>query len=163
MTATYPDGMTLTLANRTLARRLRPTLAALTLALLSPAAAAAGVWAGVDLTTGGYGARVGVALLPVPFIGTLGVEAGATRPYNTDGAAFSAALTLRDLNLPFTAVDAFATVGAEFGTGTQPSATQLYAEAGLRGPLLGPAGWRAHVRARQDGVFSGGVGVELRF
>jgi len=55
-------------------------------------------------------------------------------------------------------VDAFASVGAEF-----TDATRLYAEAGLRGPLLGPAGWRAHVRARQDGAFSGGLGVELRF
>ena len=60
-------------------------------------------------------------------------------------------------------MDAFGTVGAEFGASTQSYATQIYAEAGLRGPLLGPAGWRAHVRARQDGVFSGGVGVELRF
>ena len=160
MTASYADAMT-----PPPTRRLSPllTLTTLTFATLSPGAAAAGVWAGVDLTTAGYGARVGVALLPVPFIGTLGVEAGTTRPYNSDSASFSAALTLRDLNLPFTAVDAFGTVGAEFGASTQSYATQIYAEAGLRGPLLGPAGWRAHVRARQDGVFSGGVGVELRF
>lgn len=138
-----------------LTRTLVPLLA---LAALTPAAGAAGVWAGVDLTTSGYGARAGVALLPIPFIGTLGVEAGLARAYNVPDGSFSAALTLRDLNLPFTAVDAFGTVGAEFG-----AATVLYAEAGLRGPLFGPAGWRAHVRARQDGIFSGGIGAELRF
>ncbi|WP_407539004.1 hypothetical protein Q0M94_12600 [Deinococcus radiomollis] len=55
-------------------------------------------------------------------------------------------------------MDAFTTVGAEF-----QGAARLYAEAGLRGPLLGPAGRRAHVRARQDGAFSGGVGIEFRF
>ena len=85
------------------------------------------------------------------------MEAGAERAYNTDTTAFTAALTLRDLNLPLTPVDAFATVGAEF-----QGAARFYAEAGLRGPLLGPAGWRAHVRARQNGAFSG-VGMEFRF
>ena len=91
MTASYADAMT-----PPPTRRLSPlltlgtlTLTTLTLATLSPAAAAAGVWAGVDLTTAGDGARVGVALLPVPFIGTLGVEAGTTRPYNSDSASFS--------------------------------------------------------------------------
>ncbi len=55
-------------------------------------------------------------------------------------------------------MDAFASVGAEFS-----DATRFYAEGGLRGPLFRPAGWRAHIRARQDGVFSGGVGMEIRF
>ena len=132
-------------------------LAAL-ISTISPAASAAAIWAGADLRTSGYGVRAGVALLPVPFLGTVGVEAGAERGYNTDTATFSAALTLRDLNLPLTPVDAFASVGAEFS-----DATRFYAEGGLRGPLFGPAGWRAHVRARQDGVFSSGVGVEIRF
>ena len=85
------------------------------------------------------------------------MEAGAERTYTTGAPAFTAALTLRDLNLSLTPVDAFATVGAKF-----QGATRLYAEAGLRGPLLGPAGWRAHVRARQNGAFSG-VGMEFRF
>ncbi|WP_188961962.1 hypothetical protein [Deinococcus aquiradiocola] len=140
------------------ARLVRTALPLLTLAVLAPAAHASAVWAGADLNTTGYGVRAGVALLPVPFVGTLGVEGGAERAFNTDTTAFTAALTLRDLNLPLTRVDAFASVGAEF-----TDATRLYAEAGLRGPLLGPAGWRAHVRARQDGAFSGGLGVELRF
>ncbi len=151
MSVSYPDAMTLFPS----ARRLLPLF---TLLALTPAASAAAVWAGGDLNTGGYGVHAGVALLPIPFIGSFGVEAGAERGYNTDSTAFSAALTLRDLNLPLTAVDAFATAGAEFS-----DATRLYAEAGLRGPLLGPAGWRLHVRARQDGVLSGGAGVELRF
>ncbi|WP_424949635.1 hypothetical protein [Deinococcus sp.] len=140
---------------RALTRKLVPMLA---LTAFTPATNAAAVWAGADLKTSGYGVRAGVALLPVPFVGALGVEGGAERAYTTDATSFSAALTLRDLNLPFTPVDAFATVGAEFS-----DATRFYAEAGLRGPLLGPAGWRLHVRARQDGALSGGVGVELRF
>ena len=146
------------------ARRLAPVFAlAALIPAASPSTSAAAVWAGADLRITGYGVRAGVALLPVPFLGTFGVEAGAERPYqsgtgNTDAATFSAALTLRDLNLPLTPVDAFVSAGAEFG-----DATRFYAEGGLRGPLFGPAGWRAHVRARQDGVFSGGVGVELRF
>ena len=140
-------------------RRLAPVLAlAALIPAVSSSAGAAAIWAGADVRTTGYGVRAGVALLPVPFLGTFGVEGGAERGYSTDAATFSAALTLRDLNLPLTAVDAFASVGAEFG-----DATRFYAEGGLRGPLFGPAGWRAHVRARQDGVFSGGVGVELRF
>ena len=140
-------------------RRLAPMFAlAALISTISPAASAAAIWAGADLRTSGYGVRAGVALLPVPFLGTVGVEAGTERGYNTDTATFSAALTLRDLNLPLTPVDAFASVGAEFS-----DATRFYAEGGLRGPLFGPAGWRAHVRARQDGVFSGGVGVEIRF
>ncbi|MGY2892937.1 hypothetical protein [Deinococcus sp. UYEF24] len=139
------------------------TLAVLTTAASSTTASAAAVWAGADLRTSGYGVRAGVALLPIPFVGSFGVEAGAERPYtintaNTDATAFTAAVTLRDLNLPLTPVDAFASVGAEF-----TDATRFYAEAGLRGPLFGPAGWRAHVRARQDGAFSGGVGIEFRF
>jgi hypothetical protein len=141
------------------ARLARTLLPLLTLAALAPSASAAAAWAGVDLNTSGFGARAGLALLPVPFIGTLGIEAGAGRGYAQDSAAtFSAGLTLRDLNLPLTKVDAFGTVGAEFA-----GAARLYAEAGLRGPLLGPAGWRVNVRGRQDGVFSGGVGLELRF
>lgn len=153
MTAPYRVCMTLLPARLT-----RTLLPLLTLAALSPAAGAAGVWAGVDLSTTGYGARVGAALLPVPFIGTLGIEAGLSRGYTVPDGSYSAALTLRDLNLPLTKVDAFGTVGAEFS-----DTARLYAEAGLRGPLLGPAGWRVNVRGRQDGVFSGGVGLELRF
>ena len=138
-----------------LTRTLVPLLA---LAALTPAAGAAGIWAGADLNTSGYGVRAGVALLPIPFIGTLGVEGGLARAYNVPDGSFSAALTLRDLNLPFTSVDAFGTVGAEF-----TDRPRLYGEAGVRGPLFGPAGWRVNVRARQDGLFSGGIGLELRF
>jgi hypothetical protein len=143
-----------------LTRRFAPllALAALTAAAGTTTADASAVWAGADLRTTGYGVRAGVALLPVPFIGTFGVEAGAERGSTTDATVFTAAVTLRDLNLPLTAIDAFATAGAEFS-----DATRFYAEAGLRGPLFGPAGWRAHVRARQDGTLSGGVGIEFRF
>lgn len=39
----------------------------------------------------------------------------------------------------------------------------LYGEAGLRGPVFGPAGWRAFVRGTSAGTFGAGLGLELRF
>ncbi|MFC4452804.1 hypothetical protein [Deinococcus sonorensis] len=139
------------------ARPVPALIAVLTLAAV-PQAHAAALWFGVDARSSGLGARVGAALLPVPFLGTLGLEAGAERGWNRGSTVFSTAVTLRDLNLPVTAVDAFASLGAEFS-----DAARLYAEGGLRGPLLGPAGWRASARARQDGHFSAGLGLEVRF
>ncbi|SEJ05702.1 hypothetical protein SAMN04488058_103219 [Deinococcus reticulitermitis] len=120
-------------------------------------AQAATVWAGGDVGTGGYGVHAGASLLRVPVLGTLGVEGSAERGWR--GAnRYAAGLTLRDLNLPLTRVDAFATVGAEYRTGLN-----LYAEGGLRGPLLGPAGWRAYVRGSSGAGLGAGLGVELRF
>ena len=65
-------------------RRLAPVFAlAALIPTSSPLASAAAIWAGADLRTSGYGVRAGVALLPVPFLGTFGVEGGAERPYQS--------------------------------------------------------------------------------
>ncbi|MFC4636849.1 hypothetical protein [Deinococcus hohokamensis] len=132
----------------------------------SGAAQASLAWAGADATTSGFGVHAGLALLPVPFLGTLGVEASGERGWNDQSPSrLAAGLTLRDLNLPLTRVDAFATLGGEYRTTTAAQSSQLlgYAEAGLRGPLLGPAGWRAFARANTAGHFGAGLGLELRF
>ncbi|MBZ9712928.1 hypothetical protein [Deinococcus multiflagellatus] len=150
-------------------RALLPVVAALT---LCSSASAAAVWAGVNATTAGYGVHAGTALLPVPLLGTLGLEASAERPWQSGAGTasrYAAGLTLRDLNLPLSRVDAFTTVGGELTVptpapgGSSESRFALYGEAGLRGPVLGPAGWRAFVRASSAGQLGAGVGLELRF
>lgn len=133
---------------------MRSSLVTAALCLCSSAGAV--TWLGVDAGTAGYGARAGTSLLGVPFIGTLGVEGSVERGWQGEGRV-AAGLTLRDLNLPLTRTDAFATVGAAYRGGFN-----VYAEGGLRGPLLGPAGWRGYVRAGTAG-FGAGVGLELRF
>ena len=136
-------------------KRFLPAL--LVLSLAAPANAAA-VWAGANVTTGGFGVHAGTALLPIPFLGTLGVEGSGEKAWGESASRFAAGLTLRDLNLPLTGVDAFGTLGAEYR-----NAAGLYAEAGLRGPLFGPAGWRAFVRSGTVSGLGGGVGLEVRF
>lgn len=133
---------------------------------VSGTAQAAVAWAGADALTSGFGVHAGVAVLPVPFVGTLGIEASGERAWTAQGTGrVAAGVTLRDLNLPLTRVDAFATLGGEYRTASaaQASALAAYAEAGLRGPLFGPAGWRAFARANTAGQFGAGVGLELRF
>ena len=125
---------------------------------LFPSAGAATVWAGADAVTAGFGVHAGKSLLRVPFIGTLGVEGNIEKGWSDKPNRYAAGVTVRDLNLPLTRVDAFGTLGAEYRGGTH-----LYAESGLRGPLLGPAGWRAFVRANSASQFGAGVGLELRF
>ncbi|NTY02141.1 hypothetical protein [Deinococcus sp. JMULE3] len=146
-------------------KRFLPLLAALT---LSAPASAAVAWAGADATTTGFGVHAGAALLPIPFVGTVGVEGSAERPWRVTDTTFNRValgLTLRDLNIPLSKVDAFATLG---GQALLPSfggdnVYALYGEAGLRGPVFGPAGWRAFVRGTSAGNFGAGLGLELRF
>jgi hypothetical protein len=144
--ARYPAGM-----------NLRSLLVA---ALALPASAsAATAWAGVDATTKGYGLHAGASVFRVPLLGTLGIEGAAEKAWRSTGAnRFAVGATLRDLNVPITRVDAFATAGAEY-----TNRFGVYAEGGVRGPLLGPAGWRAYVRGGTASGFGAGVGVELRF
>lgn len=131
-------------------------VAALVLMSLSGTVGAT-TWAGADVSTAGYGVRLGSSLLAVPRIGALGVEGSAEKGWQ--GAnRYAAALTLRDLNLPLTKVDVFASAGAEYRQGLN-----LYAEGGLRGPVLGPLGWRAYARGTLTGHFGAGVGLEVRF
>lgn len=119
----------------------------------------AAVWLGADAGISGFGVHAGTSLLSIPLIGRLGVEASAERAWNASLAnRYAAGVTLRDLNIPITKVDAFATVGAEY-----TNSFGVYGEGGLRGPLLGPAGWRAYVRGSTAGHYGAGVGLELRF
>lgn len=126
---------------------------------LLTAQAGATTWLGGDATTTGFGVHAGQSLLRVPFIGALGIEAAAEKAWQSSTPnRYALGLTVRDLNLPLTRVDAFGTVGAEYR-----ERVNLYAEGGLRGPLLGPAGWRAFARANSALKFSAGLGLELRF
>lgn len=136
------------------ASRLLVSLAALS---TLGGAQAATLWAGGDVGTGGFGVHAGASLLRVPVLGTLGVEGSVEQSWRGVNR-YAAGVTLRDVGLPLTRVDAFATAGAEYRTGLN-----LYAEGGLRGPLLGPAGWRAYVRGSSGGGLGAGVGLELRF
>ncbi|MDV6375785.1 hypothetical protein [Deinococcus arenicola] len=137
---------------------LRPLLIAAALALPSSAHAAT-AWAGVDASTKGYGLHAGVSVFQIPFIGALGVEGAAEKAWRKETPnRYAAGVTLRDLNLPLTRVDAFASAGGEYA-----GKFGVYTEGGLRGPLLGPAGWRAFVRGGTVSGFGAGVGVELRF
>lgn len=138
---------------------MRPHRPLLALALLAMSTASATTWLGADAGTSGFGVHAGFSVLRVPLIGALGVEGSAEKAWNTSVAnRYSAGVTLRDLNIPITRVDAFATVGAEY-----VGSFALYGEGGLRGPLLGPAGWRAYLRASTAGHYGAGVGLELRF
>ncbi|ADV67883.1 hypothetical protein [Deinococcus maricopensis] len=137
----------------------------LTAALLTfaPTASAAALWGGVDVNTNSLGAHAGFALLPVPFIGTLGLEGGVERPWPAPGTPdttdFSVAATLRDLNLPLTRTDAFVSAGVLL----RESRVTPFAEAGLRFPVLLNAGLRVAARADTDGRLRAGAGLELRF
>ncbi|UBV41452.1 hypothetical protein LAJ19_07165 [Deinococcus taeanensis] len=146
-------------------RSVLPLIAVLGFSMPASAAVA---WAGANASTAGFGVHAGAALLPVPFLGTVGLEGSAERPWRTTESSFNrfaAGVTVRDLNLPLTRVDAFATVGGQLlvpaGSGVNRFA--LYGEGGLRGPVFGPAGWRAFVRATTAGQVAAGVGLELRF
>jgi hypothetical protein len=155
-------------------KMLTRTLSAVTLTLgaasLAPAHAAA-LWAGADLRTSGLDAHAGTALLPVPFIGTVGIEGGVGTSYSGGGLSeVRLGATLRDLNLPFTRTDGFVTGGAAYhfdsaaaSASTPTNGLGLYVEGGLRGPLLGPVGWRAGVKADTRAGLSAGVGLEFRF
>lgn len=124
-----------------------------------PSGAGAVKWLGADATTGGFGVRAGTSVLRVPLVGAVGVEGSLEKAWRgVDPGRYALGVTLRDLNLPLTRVDAFATVGAEYR-----SRLNLYAEGGLRGPVFGPAGWRAFVRANSAAQIGAGIGLELRF
>ena len=148
--------------------RLAPALPALVLtvgaACLAPAQAAA-LWAGVDARTSGLDAHIGSALLPVPFIGTLGIEAGAATEYGVSGVSeVRLGGTLRDLNLPLTKIDAYTGGGLSYHlSASSNTGLGFYAEGGARGPLFGPLGWRAGLKADTKSGFSAGLGLEVRF
>ena len=136
----------------------RIILAAVTLGLTS-AASAASLWGSVNLTTQTFGVSAGLALLPVPLVGSFGVEAHAERPHGTNDTVLSLGATLRDVNLPLTDTNVYASAGVTF---VNPAA--LYLEGGLRTPLLGPVGLKVAARAYpQLQQYRLGFGAELRF
>ena len=145
-------------------KRFPPTLTlALCLSTLAPAHAAA-VWAGVDARSSGLEAHAGFRVLPIPFIGTLGVEAGVTTPYSVLAVGeFRLGGTLQGVVIPLTSVDAFVGAGVAFRPSAKSIVTSTYLEGGLHGPLLGPLGWRLSARGDSYTGFSAGAGVEVRF
>ncbi|WP_425147050.1 hypothetical protein [Deinococcus sp.] len=145
-------------------KRLLPALTlALGLSALAPAHAAA-LWLGADARTSGLEAHAGFGLLPIPFIGTLGLEAGVTTPYSVLALGeFRVGGTLQGVVIPLTSLDAFVGAGVAFRPSAESIVTSTYLEGGLRGPVLGPLGWRLSARGDSNSGFSAGVGAEIRF
>lgn len=108
-------------------------------------AQAATVWAGVGAHTNtqswGLDATAGVAILPIPLVGLLGVEAGADGSYVNNAVSVNTPFvgaTLRDISIPFTEVSFFAGTGLRFvNSGVSP-----YINGGVRTPFFGPVGLR---------------------
>lgn len=133
---------------------LAPTL--LTLSL--PGASAASLWGGVEFSSLSSDIYGGVGVLPLPLIGTLGMQGELARPVGTSGTVFSLGATLRDVHVPGTGLDAFVGAGLTFAN------TAPYLEGGLRAPLLGPLGVQAKLRTfPRGGGLRVSVGAELRF
>jgi len=134
-----------------------------TIALSSlPAAQAAFAWAGGDLTLQNYDVRAGIQLLPVPFLGTFGVEAALERPWNADRTDYSFAATLRDVPVPLTTLNLFGSAGIRFREAGQDP----FLEGGFRTSLTDLAnavGLRVSGRLYTNSEFNVGVGVEVRF
>lgn len=126
---------------------------------LTPSASAAFSWGSVNLTTNAATVNAGVALLPVPFIGTLGVEGGLERPNGTNNNVFTIGATLRDIGVPLTDTDLFVGAGLVFS-----GSPEAYLQGGLRANLIGPLGLTATVRAYPASrTFRAGLGAEIRF
>ncbi|PYE55860.1 hypothetical protein [Deinococcus yavapaiensis] len=125
----------------------------------TPSASAAFGWGSVNLTTNAATVNAGVALLPVPFIGTLGVEGGFERPTGTTANVLTVGATLRDVGVPLTDTDLFLGAGIVFSATPEP-----YLQGGLRANLIGPLGLTATVRAYPASRgFRAGLGAEIRF
>lgn len=108
-------------------------------------AQAATAWASVgahtNTQTWGLDVAAGVAILPIPLVGLLGVEAGADGSYVNNVASVNTPFvgaTLRDISIPFTEVSFFAGTGLRFvNSGVSP-----YINGGMRTPFFGPIGLR---------------------
>ena len=127
-----------------------------------PSAQATFAWAGGDLTLKNYDVRGGIQLLPIPFLGTFGVEAALERPWNTDRTDYSFAATLRDIPVPLTTLNLFGSAGLRFREAGQDP----FLEGGFRTSLTDLAsavGLRVSGRLYGNSEFNVGVGVEVRF
>lgn len=133
--------------------------AAALVCLVVPQASAASLWGSVNLNTDSVGVTAGFGILPLPLVGTFGVEGSAERLGTSGQTAYSVGATLRDINLPLTGTDAFLGAGVTYVTAFSP-----YLEGGLRAPLIGPAGLKIAVRSYpQQGRVRAGLGAEVRF
>ncbi len=138
---------------------LAPTLLALSL----PGASAASWWGGVELSSLARDVYAGVGLLPLAAVGTLGVQGELAQVNGAAGGGgagtvFSLGVTLRDVHLPGTGLDAFVGAGFTFAN------TVPYLEGGVRAPLAGPLGVQAKLRTfPRGGGLRVSVGAELRF
>jgi hypothetical protein len=123
---------------------------------------AAFAWAGGDVTLQNYDIRAGIQLLPIPFVGTFGVEAAFERPWNADRTDLSFAATVRDVPVPLTTLNLFGTAGIRFREAGQDP----FLEGGFRTSLTDLAnavGLRVSGRLYTNSEFNVGVGVEVRF
>lgn len=126
--------------------------------MLCSSAAQAAVWAGANVANDSFGVHGGVSLLGLPFVGRVGVEGYYGKGWNDEEPdRMAAGVTWRDITVPLTDLNAFGTLGLE-----HRDQIGMYVEGGLRGKLLGPAGWRAFLRNGTKG-FAAGIGVEARF
>lgn len=130
--------------------------------LCSPAHAAFG-WAFGGVSTQVARVGAGVQILPIPFVGSVGIEGSVEQPWNQNPTQtqWSAAAHLRDVHIPLTEVDVFAGVGGQRGA----SGINPFAEAGLRTPLssvVGALGLRFSSRLYADHDIHFGLDVELR-
>ena len=127
-----------------------------------PTAQAAFAWAGADVTLQNYDIRAGIQLLPIPFLGTFGVEAALERPWNAERTDLSFGVTLRDVPVPLTTLNLFGTAGIRFREAGQDP----FLEGGFRTSLTDLAnavGLRVTGRLYTNSEFNVGVGVEVRF
>jgi hypothetical protein len=132
-----------------------------TLPALSSARAAF-AWAYGGISSMDYNIGAGVQLLPIPLVGSLGVEAALEKPWNRDINDFSLAAVVRDVQIPLTTVDLFASAGLRVRqTGSDP-----FLEVGLRTPFTDFAnavGLRVSARGYTTSEARFGVGLEVRF
>lgn len=136
----------------------------------------AAMWAGANVNTQGAGGHVGISLLDLPILGPMGVEASLEKLYNDTPMRLAAGVTWRDFSLPLIPLDVFVSAGLAYegavSTAVRPDNSSpqgpkmvfnTYGEAGLRGPVFGPVGWRAFTRVNSVAQFSAGIGIEVRF
>ena len=127
-----------------------------------PTAHAAFAWAGADVTLQNYDIRAGIQLLPIPFLGTFGVEAALERLWNAERTDLSFGVTLRDVPVPLTTLNLFGTAGIRFREAGQDP----FLEGGFRTSLTDLAnavGLRVTGRLYTNSEFNVGVGFEVRF
>jgi hypothetical protein len=125
-------------------------------------AKAAFAWAYGGISSADYNIGAGVQLLPIPLIGSFGVEAALEKSWKREINDFSLAAVVRDVQIPLTTVDLFASAGLRIRqTGSDP-----FLEVGLRTPFTDFAnavGIRVSARGYLENEARFGIGLEVRF